>query len=36
MSRVQNTVYGLARVSRFPLPLFGVILGGLMLASGVH
>ena len=27
MSRVQNTVYGLARVSRFPLPLFGVILG---------
>ena len=36
MSRVQDSVYGLVRVSRFPLALFGVILGGLMLASGVH
>ncbi len=36
MSRTQKTVYGLARVSRFPLSLFAVIFGGLMLASGVH
>ena len=36
MSRVQDSVYGLVRVSRLPLALFGVILGGLMLASGVH
>ena len=36
MRRTQNTVYGLARVSRFPLPLFGVIFGGLMGASGIH
>ena len=36
MRRTQDTVYGLVRLSRFPLPLFGVILGGLLLASGVH
>lgn len=36
MSRVEHSVYGLVRVSRFPLPLFVVILVGLMLASGIH
>ena len=36
MSRMQDSVYGLVRVSRFPLALFGVILGGLLLASGIH
>ena len=36
MRRIQDTVYGQVRVSRFPLPLFGVIFGGLMLASGIH
>lgn len=36
MRKVERTVYGLVRLSRFPLPLFGVILGGLMGASGVH
>lgn len=36
MRRVENSVYGLVRLSRFPLPLFGVILGGLLLASGLH
>ena len=36
MRKVERTVYGLVRLSRFPLPLFGVILGGLMLASGIH
>ena len=36
MKRVGTSVYGLVRLSRFPLPLFGVIMGGLMLASGIH
>ena len=36
MRRVDTKVYGLVRASRFPLSLFGVIFGGLVLASGVH
>ncbi len=36
MKRVETSVYGLVRLSRFPLPLFGIIFGGLLLASGVH
>ena len=36
MRRIETGAYGLVRLSRFPLPLFGVILGGLLLASGVH
>ena len=36
MKRTRNTAYGLARVSRFPLSLFGVIFGGLLFASGAH
>ena len=36
MRRVGNSVYGLVRLSRFPLSLFAIIFGGLLLASGVH
>ena len=36
MKRVNTKVYGLVRVSRFPLAQFDIIFGGLLLASGLH
>ena len=36
MQRMHDSAYGLVRLSRFPLSLFGVIFGGLLAASGVH
>ena len=35
MKRMHDSAYGLVRLSRFPLSLFGVIFGGLLAASGV-
>lgn len=36
MRRVQNTVYGLAKVSRFPVSQFVLFFAGSLLASGFH
>ncbi|MGN1008387.1 MAG: ATP-binding protein [Butyricicoccus sp.] len=36
MMRVQDSPYGPVRSSRFPPVLFGIILGGLLLTSGIH
>ena len=36
MKRVENRVYGRVKISRFPLSIFCLVLGGLLLTSGVH
>ena len=36
MKRVDTHAYGLVRASRFPLGQFGIVFGGLLLASGLH
>ena len=36
MKRIQIERYGPVRTSRFPLSIFGLVLGGLLLTSGVH
>ena len=36
MRRTRDTVYGLVRISRFPLSQFFLFFLGLLLASGVH
>ena len=36
MKRMDTARYGLVRASRFPLAQFGIIFGGLLLASGLH
>ena len=36
MKRVESRAYGRVKISRFPLSIFCLVLGGLLLTSGVH